>query len=447
VIAFATLLLGLIVGSQTVELVVGKPVTSVEILLDGRRVGVLRGGNWSLPCDFGPDLEPHELVAIGFDSDHREVARARQWVNLPRGPAETSVAFEGGEDGKGVVARLSWESVVGAEPLSVRATFDGRPLEVSDPRRIRLPSFDPDQLHLFRAELDFSANVSSLVEAAFAGSFVDRVNSELTAVPVVLEKGAELPPLQRLQGRFWKDNRRLLVVGAEEGPAEVVFVRDEAARRALVGFLRLSEKELRRRARTGRFTEREADRESSRKKISFLPDLKIRFLWPYPERQKRPGYDLEVFPPSAEFTGRDGGFYWLLSHVRQPPVDSDEPHFEDAVAAAGLLAAGRNRRRAVVLLLGSERPAADASRFGIGAVRAYLDDLGVPLLVWTTAKDPAAVGDWGPAVEVSSLGKLERAVKTLYRTIGRQRIIWLDGTHLPQDLDLRSEGLRIELVR
>jgi hypothetical protein len=424
VIAFATLLLGLIVGSQTVELVVGKPVTSVEILLDGRRVGVLRGGNWSLPCDFGPDLEPHELVAIGFDSDHREVARARQWVNLPRGPAETSVAFEGGEDGKGVVARLSWESVVGAEPLSVRASFDGRPLEVSDPRRIRLPSFDPDQLHLFRAELDFSANVSSLVEAAFAGSFVDRVNSELTAVPVVLEKGAELPPLQRLQGRFWKDNRRLLVVGAEEGPAEVVFVRDEAARRALVGFLRLSEKELRRRARTGRFTER-----------------------PYPERQKRPGYDLEVFPPSAEFTGRDGGFYWLLSHVRQPPVDSDEPHFEDAVAAAGLLAAGRNRRRAVVLLLGSERPAADASRFGIGAVRAYLDDLGVPLLVWTTAKDPAAVGDWGPAVEVSSLGKLERAVKTLYRTIGRQRIIWLDGTHLPQDLDLRSEGLRIELVR
>jgi hypothetical protein len=443
VIAFATLLLGLIVGPQPVEVLVGESVAAVEVLLDGRRIGEMRSPDWSLICDFGDELEPHELVAVAFDNDRREVARARQWVNLPRHPAEASVALEGALDGAGVFARLSWESVVGPQPQSVRATLDGRPLRVDDPRRIALPAFDPDRLHHFRAELHFPGNVSSIVEAIFGGSFVDRVATELTAVPVILA-GEQLktPSLAQLQGRFSGNGRSLSVVALEEGPSEIVVVRDESARRDLTSFLKQNDTTLRRRARG--FKAR--SRRTMRSMLPLPEHLRIRFLWPAAEHRERSGHDLDVFPPSAELSGEDGGFYWLLTYAREPTVGAEPRRFADAVAAAGLVAAARNRRRAIVLLLGDEGGSADHSRFAVGAVRRYLRHLGVPLVVWTTGSVEKLPTAWGPAVDVSSLDRLQRAAEALYEETSRQRIVWLAGRHLPQTVSLESAGLEIRLA-
>ncbi len=115
-IAFASLFLGLIVGPEPIEILVGDEVAAVELRLDGRTVGELRGAPWRLVCDFGPQLRPHELLAVAYDLNRREIARARQWINLPRRPAEASVMLDGGADGRGLIARLSWESVVATEP-------------------------------------------------------------------------------------------------------------------------------------------------------------------------------------------------------------------------------------------------------------------------------------------------------------------------------------------
>jgi hypothetical protein len=440
VIAFATLLLGLIVGPQPVELLVGESVVSVELILDGRSVATLEAGDWSATCDFGQRLEPHELVAVAYDSEGKEVGRDRQWINMPRRPAEASIALEAGQNGTGLVAHLTWESIVDAEPERVTATFDGRPLQVVNRRRIELPPFDPDQLHHLRVELDFSGNVSSVVEATFAGTYVDRVNTELTAVPVALGKR---PDLAGLSDRFTKNAYPLTLVAIERGPAEVVVVRDEAARRDLDRRLRNAEEKLWRRAHGGSVP----GRGLARTKLPLAQDLNVRFLWPVSERQERSDYDLAVFPPSKTFTSDDGGLLRLLTHVRQPFSAVQEDRFADAVAAAALLASERNRRRAVLLIIGSDSAFSDTSQFDVPSVSRFLDLLGVPLVVWTTANRSRFPPSWGRPVEISSLKKLERAAAALFSMLEQQRIVWLEGAHLPQDVALDASELDLHLVR
>ncbi len=440
-IAFASLFLGLIVGTEPVELLTGATVAAVEIRIDGRTVGELRAEPWSLVCDFGTELRPLELVAVAYDPEGHELGRARQWVNLPRRPAEASLVLDGGGHGRGVSARLSWESVVGAVPAAVKLTFDGQPLEVEDPRRIALPDHDPEQLHFLRAELDFSRNVSTVLEIVFGGSYADQLSVELTAVPVDLARGGKLPALQDLRGEFTRVGRPLRVVAAEEGPAEVVVVRDEKVRRVLNRIGRTSDKALRRRARVGL---RGTAANSLRYRMSLPPDHQVRFLWPFPERQERARIDFEVLSPSQAFTSRDGGLYWLLTEYSPPAGAAPEQRLADAVAVAGLLAAGRNRRRAVVLV--TRGATADESTFTPEAVRAYLHRLRVPLFVWSPEEATAELAQrWGPVADVSSLPRLEQAVRELAHRLERQRIVWIDGVHPPGEITLthRTDGIRL----
>ncbi len=453
-IAFASIFLGLIVGPEPVELLVGDAVAAVELRLDGEAVGEVRQPPWSLVCDFGAELRPHELVAVARGRDGKEVGRARQWVNLPRRPAEASMMLDGGKGGKGVVASLSWESVVSTEPSKVMVTFDGRPVTVRDPRRIVVPDHDPEKLHLLRAELDFSRNVTTVLEMILGGTYTDRLDVELTAVPLTLGRGRELPPLSELRGDLTRGGRPLSVVATEEGPVEVVVVRDEKVRRVLNRIGRTSEKTLRRHARVG--LKSSATARSLRFRMSLPRDHQVRFLWPFAERRVDPGPEgvavdgdrlgFDVLSPSQTFTSRDGGFYWLLTEYSTPGRVSEKQRLADAVAVAGLLAAGRNRRRAVILI--TRAGTLDASTFAPGEVRGYLRRLRVPLFVWTPEEVTAPLAErWGTVVEVSSMNKLEQAVKELKRQLERQRIVWVYGVHPPGDVTLSGSSDGMRLVR
>lgn len=99
-IAFVTLFLGLTLGAYPVEVSVEGPVAAVELLLDGASVGRIAGPPWTGQVDFGTALQPHELVARALDAQGQEVARARQWINLPRPEAEAEVVLEGSAQGR-----------------------------------------------------------------------------------------------------------------------------------------------------------------------------------------------------------------------------------------------------------------------------------------------------------------------------------------------------------
>ncbi len=461
IVAFASLFLGLVLGVQPVQMVVGQGVASVDLVLDGRSVGQVGGAPWTVPCDFGAALEPHRLEAIARDSDGRELGRALQWINLPRPEAEGHVVFEGGEDGRGVVARLTWESVSADRPSRVTVSFDGRPLVVSDPRRIELPPYDPGQLHFLHAELDFPSHLAAVVESAFGGAYHQETDTELSAAAIALDDRAELPAPRELEGWFQARGKALDPVATEKGPAEVVVVMDRAAQESLWAMgsrwapsngQAFPSVEIGPRRHSQRAGWRESNddpraRGVLRSVMRLGEDQSLRFVWPFSlhRESNRVAYDL--FARSEEHSPSDGGVYYLLSAAQQPPFELRDQRLADAVAVAGMSAAARDRRRAVVLVLGAEP--ADASRLSPQAVRRYLADLGVPLFVWSVEKkvsSPVAAA-WGGAESVYRRRGFSRSVEALSRALDRQRIVWFTGLHLPQTIEVGARSRDIRMVR
>jgi hypothetical protein len=86
----------------------------------------------------------------------------------------------------------------------------------------------------------------------------------------------------------------------------------------------------------------------------------------------------------------------------------------------------------------------DDSHYRPSAVREYLRALRVPLVVWSTTGDGEA-GGWGEAAEISDLGSLQKASKNLLKELERQWIVWVEGRHLPSDIELDPEvqGIRL----
>src|SRR6185436_445235 len=227
-IAFLTLFLGLTLGPQPIGLTVTGPVAAVELLLDGAPAGRIAGSPWKGQIDFGTSLVPHELVARALDSQGDEVARVEQWLNLPRSPAEVDILLENGAEARPAAARLTWQSLTGEKPSAIGVTFDGKPLIMDTDGRIRLPAWDPETAHVLTAELRFSGVLTARRDVVFGGRWGEQISMELTAVPVRLLPGKKLPSPARMQGWFQAGGRPLTVAAVEEGPAQLLVVRDLA---------------------------------------------------------------------------------------------------------------------------------------------------------------------------------------------------------------------------
>ncbi len=434
-IAFATLFLGLVLGVRPVEVLVAPEVTAVDLLLDGQPAARLEGPPWRAACDLGSTLVPRRLEAVAYGADGGELGRVGQWLNLPRRQAEAQLLLQPGTAGSGTVVRLSWDSVLGGEPTSAEITFDGRPLDVRDPGRFELPPHDPEQLHFLRAELVFPAGVTSAVEATFGGTYADRVQRELTGVPLALDGRHELPPAAEMAGWLARGGRALEVVAVDETSAEVLLVRDLGAQADLDALTAAG-------AGPQRASGAVLSAVSSRFVARLGRDQRLRLLTTFARDLQRPDYAARMFTSSDVFTAADGGLLWVLQNLRVRPPRGAVQRLADAVATAAVEAAAGARRRAVVLLLGDAPE--DHSQLDAAAVRAYLQALRVPLLVWRTGptEEPNA---WGEEVDISSVPKLEAAAKELRRLLDRQRIVWVDGVHLPQEIALteRAQGVRL----
>ena len=100
----------------------------------------------------------------------------------------------------------------------------------------------------------------------------------------------------------------------------------------------------------------------------------------------------------------------------------------------------RARRRAVVLVL-TERPA-DSSRLHPSNVRRYLEQIGVPLFVWIVGDVSEPMRQvWGDGVQsIDARHRLTRAVRELSDAVDGQRIVWLEGRHLPQEIVVTGQA-------
>jgi hypothetical protein len=90
----------------------------------------------------------------------------------------------------------------------------------------------------------------------------------------------------------------------------------------------------------------------------------------------------------------------------------------------------------------------DASRYDPATVRRYLESIHVPLYVWSLyGRSSAAAKRWGGAEDISSVFKLSTAVARLRRELEAQRIVWLEGRHLPQSIALAQGVQGVDLLR
>jgi hypothetical protein len=434
-IAFTSLFLGLVLGAQTIGVNVDGPVSAVEYRLDGKPIGRSVSRPWSLRVDFGTELSPHVLDARALDRSGNEIARARQWLNLPRPRAETGIVLEKDDRGRAIAARLSWQSLFGSRPHSISVTFDGRPLRVEESGRVALPPYESGKTHLLTAELEFAEHARSRADVVLGGDTGEEAKSELTAIPVTVRSGRDLPEVKDLQDCLEEAGRSLAVVAVEEGPAQVVIVRDRGNREArdvLGGGLRF-------------FLQEESERSFG--SIRLAGKDRVRFVWPVPQRFNDRVLSSDLFPSTTDVTMSSGSFHWILTRTYMPEGSDAVPRFADAAAVAGLEAFESSTRRAVVVVLGA---AADSSRLSPDNVRLYLSRLRVPLFVWSLVdrSNRPDIARWGTVVDVSSAQRLGKAVRDLRSALKEQHVLWIDGKHLPQEISLTEKGHALfELVR
>jgi hypothetical protein len=444
-IVFTSLFLGLVLGSHPVGVAVEGPAAAVAFELDGKPVGRAAREPWSLDVEFGSEIAPHELVARALDAGGRELARARQWLNVPRPPAEASILIERDPKGRAVAARLTWQSLLGTAPRRISVTFDGKPLDAANPARIALPESTDDATHLVSAEVEFSPAVVSRAGVVLGGRSRSEATSELTGVPVRASPGTALPPPAALHGWFRKSGEVLHVVAVEKGPALLLVVRDTDHAESLARFGSGGKTSFTARGMRGSMPQYDPD--YSRFETRLADADRVRFIWPRAKRAPGAEVPTDLFDASRDFTGDFAGLHWLLTRISHPIPKGGDLRFADAVAVAGIQAYSGYTRRAVVLALGARVD--DASRFPPAVVRAYLQRIHVPLLVWSvdprTAERVAA--RWGEVEDVTSYPKLKAAFERLRASLDAQQMVWIEGRHLPQDIALSGEAKGIEILR
>jgi hypothetical protein len=225
------------------------------------------------------------------------------------------------------------------------------------------------------------------------------------------------------------------VVAVEEGPADVVFVPDPEAEVALDRLL--------------------AERESSDWGVSVygstglgrlaftLPaDTSYLFALAAPTRYDETGY--QVFTAIGPFDHSDGGLLYAfrLARLDQPPRDA--ARLTDVAAMAGTVAVQNGRRRAAVWILSEDRDLSDPAW---DVARRFLRTLNVPLFVWRVAKEGTAAKVAPGEIDASSDGKMTKAISQLSKALAQQRVVWLEGLFLPQEISLAPDAKGLEIAR
>lgn len=426
-LAFGSLLLGLVTGVRPVTVMVTPPVRAVAMELDGAVVATLTEPPFTTTIDFGADLVPRRLDAVGFDSAGREVARVTQWVNMPRQEAEVDILLHRDDAGRITEARLAWASVRGEAPSGVRVLLDGRPLPVSLPDRVEVPRVDPESAHVLRAEVTLSDGLVASREVVFGGPWMDTTGTELTAVPLECPLFGRPSSPDDLAGAITVNGAAATVAAVERPPARVVAVRDVRERRWLTS---IPAGKMRSWAFAG------------------LPsgDDAIGLMSTRPEILPTATGVSHVYTLRL-MAGVDAD-YAIAGILASPEAgtDPDEQLLSDAVASAGLAAAAGGLRRAVVLVTSAtSRP---AHELGAAAARHLLEALHVPLRVWSTNSGalPALRQIWGTATDVSRSDRLATAGRELRRAVNRQTVAWIEGEHLPQHIGLDTSRTRCRLA-
>jgi len=438
-IAFLTLFLGLALGPTDVKLSATDAVKRIEVRLDGASAATLTSAPWTARVNLGRTLVPHRLSAIAYDASGERIASIEQKINVPRPTTEARIVVEHDRAGVPRKARVVWNSVASRNLRNVSVDLDGVPLTVAKDLSVALPPLSSTP-HILRATVVTPGGDSGEATTLIGASLAAESDSQLTAVAVEVSG----TPKRDTSDLLRAGGRPVRVMAVDKVSAEVIFVRHPAEKEALMAL----DVDARVHRRSGSsmnvamMTGVSEDRDTS--DVHLGADDNIRFLWPTVSMGAGET-KAALFPSSRSVHTGDHGLRWWLSHISAP--DSSQLRYADAVAVAGLQALGSRRARAVVLVLDANYR--DSSALTPAAARAYLDQVGVPLYVWSLAdpdKMPDGASAWGAIEDVSTMDKLRDATKRLSTQLAKQQIVWAEGDFLPQDVTLgpsAGEGIKL----
>jgi hypothetical protein len=392
-IVFLSLFLGLVTGFQNVSLRVDDGVKSVRIELGGREVSRMTSAPWSARVDFGAALTPRELTAIAYGADGKEITRISQIINMARPAAELEIVIRR-EGQRPVQAELVGRHRLHKSISGAKLTVDGTPVHVGRDFRARLPDLDAAHPHVVSAEMEFEdGEVARRDIVLSAAAFSRSVETELTPMLVVSEgnRNDAIP-----ETCFSSGGAPLKANAIEKSDALVVMVRDPATRPVIPP------------AAQSRFDAETAER----------------ILWPVSRPINAPGEPTAIAFPQSVNHGKTANVSWLLTQRLAPATAPTEPRqFADAVAVAALSTLEKGHRRAVVLVV-SKSP--DTSLYSPTVVRGYLDEVGVPLFVWSAdGPRPDLTAAWGRIDDISNQSGMESAITRLNASLDAQRIVWV----------------------
>jgi len=156
-----------------------------------------------------------------------------------------------------------------------------------------------------------------------------------------------------------------------------------------------------------------------------------------------PSRGLWLLPVLQPFDVERWGMPWLATHIVSQQAAVPGQCLAEAVAVAGLRAAASGLPRVVVLVVGDETP--DYSWYRPRAVREYLRTLRVPLVVWSVEENPSS-NPWGLAETTTGLGSISKASRRLLKSLKRQWVVWVEGRHLPYEIEIAENDLGIRLA-
>lgn len=428
-LAFVTFFLSLTQGPQSVELRVMPPISEVVVQLDGREVGRLPAPPWQLTVDLGRGIVPHRLQAVGLDAGGAVVARVSQRINMPSPEAEVGVVLRRDGEGRVTGASMSWQMSRWRAADSLHAELDGKPVPVDPGGEMAWAALPAGDVHTLRVVAEFGSGVAAAKELAFGADLEEQAGTVLTGV-VVRRKGRARLAAAELSGALLAGGRSARVVEVEGGPARVVLVGDPAATSAFWSTLARAH---RRRAVQG---------------SGVLPGADtVIVVRPEPESKGLPGGRVgEIFPLSVFDRLRADELLRALLRWGFPVASAERSRLADAVAVAGLVAATRSQRRAVVAVLGEAGRAADAP--AIRDARTYLGTIGVPLFAWSPFRQVARSREspWGPILDVSLPGGLADADNRLQKELALQQVAWIEGDWLPTEVALAPDAAGVVLA-
>jgi len=106
-----------------------------------------------------------------------------------------------------------------------------------------------------------------------------------------------------------------------------------------------------------------------------------------------------------------------------------------------------NRRRGILLVFKGDE-VEDYSLYDPDTVRRFLAAIHVPLFVWTLGKPvPGSLATaWGPSEQVDRVMNLYRASYHVRDELRAQRVVLVEGHHLPQSIALGPAAKGVELA-